>query len=177
MSLIDPGIDLLGLQHMGKLFLDLAFPFGFCLGTLFFSKITDTVRFIISKHGHNALLMQYIDDLIYCILQISNLLLDSLQELGLDISTKRLCPPDTKVICLGIQFDIDKSTISIPDKNIQELCQVIHTWSYKRVSTKNEGYFLNRMLQLLRDNSHNKNIELTQNLNKFQLTFPLNMGI
>ena len=28
-------------------------------------------------------------------------LLDLLQDLGLDISIKKLCPPSTKVICLG----------------------------------------------------------------------------
>ena len=63
---IDPGdIDLLGLQHRGKLYLDLSLPFGYCLGAFFFSKISDAVRYIISKNGHNALL-KYIDDLIYC---------------------------------------------------------------------------------------------------------------
>ena len=52
----------------------------------FFSKISDTVRFIMIKNGHNALL-KYIDDLIYCGLP-SNIgdsyqfLLDLLQDLG-----------------------------------------------------------------------------------------------
>ena len=33
---IDPGdIDLLGLQHRGKLYLDLSLPFGYCLGAFF----------------------------------------------------------------------------------------------------------------------------------------------
>ena len=33
-------VDLLGLQHRGKLFLDLSLPFGFHSGALFFSKVT-----------------------------------------------------------------------------------------------------------------------------------------
>ena len=54
---IDPGdIDLLGLQHRGKLYLDLSLPFGYCLGAFFFSKISNAVRFIMTKNGHNALL-------------------------------------------------------------------------------------------------------------------------
>ena len=83
---IDPGdIDLLGLQHRDKLYLDLSLPFGYRLGAFFFSKISDAVRYIMNKNGHNAL-MNYI----YCGLP-SNIrhsyqfLLDLLQDLGLDI--------------------------------------------------------------------------------------------
>ena len=63
---IDPGdIDLLGLQHRGKLSMDLSLPFGFRMGAFFFSKISNSLRYIMNKNGHNALL-NYIDDLIYC---------------------------------------------------------------------------------------------------------------
>ena len=50
---IDPGdIDLLALQHRGKLYLDLSLPFGFRLGAFLF-KISDSVRFIMNKSAHN----------------------------------------------------------------------------------------------------------------------------
>ena len=50
---IDPGdIDLLGLQHNGKMYLDLSLPFGFHLGAFFFSKISDSIRFIMNNNGH-----------------------------------------------------------------------------------------------------------------------------
>ena len=62
---IDPGdIDLLGLQHKDQLYLDLSVPFGYRLGSFFFSKISDSIRNIMANNGHNAL-MNYIDDLIY----------------------------------------------------------------------------------------------------------------
>ena len=115
---IDPGdIDLLGLQHRDKLYLDLSLPFGYRLGAFFFSKISDAVRYIMNKNGHNAL-MNYIDDLIYCGLP-SNIghsyqfLLNLLQDLGLDISTKKLCPPATNVISQWAKlhhFDIKMTT-------------------------------------------------------------------
>ena len=61
---IDPvDIDLLGLQHRGKLYLDLSRPFGIRLRAFFFSKISDSVRFIMNKNGHNAI---FIDGLMYC---------------------------------------------------------------------------------------------------------------
>ena len=63
---IDPrDIDLLGLQHKDQLYLDLSVPFGYCLGSFFFSKISDSIRYIMAKNGHSAL-MNCIDDLIYC---------------------------------------------------------------------------------------------------------------
>ena len=138
---IDPGdIDLLGLQHRGKLYLDLSLPFGYCLGAFFFSKISDAVRYIITKNGHNALL-NYIDDLIYCGLPSTidssyQFLLDLLQDFGLDISIKKLCPPDTRVVCLGILFNMVNRTISIADKKLQEICTVCHNWSDKRMVLK-----------------------------------------
>ena len=181
---IDPGdIDLLGLPHRDKLYLDLSLPFRYRLGAFFFSKISDAVKFIMNKNGHNAL-MNYIDDLIYCGLP-SNIgysykfLLDLLQELGLDISAKKLCPPSTKVICLGIMFDTVNRSISIPENKLQEICQTCNAWSDKGIVTKNElqsllglllyitkcvrpaRYFLNHMLQLLRDSHNDQNICLT----------------
>ena len=180
---IDPGdIDLLGL-HRDKLYLDLSLPFGYRLGAFFFSKISDAVRFIMNKNGHNALI-NYIDDLIYRGLPSNigysyNFLLDLLQDLGLDISVKKLCPPSTKVICLGIMFDTVNRSISIPDNKLQEIGQTCNAWSDKTIATKNElqsllglllyitkcvrpaRYFLNRMLKLLRDNHNNQNICLT----------------
>ena len=111
-------------------------------------------------------------------------MLDLLQDLGLDISIKKLCPPDTKVVCLGILFDTVNRTISIPDTKLQEICTVCQNWSDKRMVTKNElqsllglllyitkclkpaRYFLNRMLQLLRDNTDNSHICLTSDFFK-----------
>ena len=123
-----------------------------------------------NKNGQYALL-NYIDDLIYCGLPSTistsyQFLLDLLQELGLDISHKKLCPPSTKVICLGILFDTIHRTISIPDSKLQEICTVCNLWSDKRMVNKSDlqsllglllyitkcvkpaRFFLNRMLQL-----------------------------
>ena len=140
---IDPGdIDLLGLQHEDQLYLDLSVPFGYRSGSFFFSKISDSIRYIMANNGHNAPI-NYIDDLIYCGLpstvnQSYQFLLSLLQELGLDISEKKLCPPDTKVICLGILFDTVNRIISIPPDKQSEIVKVCHDWSDKKVVTKNQ---------------------------------------
>ena len=137
--------------------------------------------------------MNYIDDFIHCGLP-SNIglsykfLLDLLQDVGLDISVNKLCPPSTDVIL----FDTVNRTISIPDNKLQEICQMCNVWSDKRIVIKNElqslglllyitkcvrpaRYFLNHMLQLLRDNHNNQNICLTdeffKDLKWFQVFF------
>ena len=43
--------------------------------------------------------------------QACHSLLDLLQELGLEISQKKLNPPDTKVVCLGILIDTIQRTM------------------------------------------------------------------
>ena len=156
-----------------------------------------------NKNGHNALL-NYIDDLIYCGLPSNighsyKMLLDLLQDLGLDISVKKLSPPSTKVICLGIMFDKVNRTISIPDSKLQEICKMCNSWSDKRIVSKNElqsllglllyitkcvrpaTFFLNRMLQLLRENHNNSviclNEEFFKDLKWFQVFLTSYNGI
>ena len=96
---IDPGdIDLLGIHH-NKLFLDKSLPFGFLLGSKFFEKCSDAIRYIMSQAGHNGL-MNYIDDLLYVglpsqIWDSYHYLLKLLQDLGLEVSHSKLVPPAT----------------------------------------------------------------------------------
>ena len=95
--MIDLGdIELLGLRFRDKYYANLTLPFGFRLGSIFFSKLSDSIRYIMVHHGH-PYLHNYIDDLLYCglpskIHSAYEFLLQLLQELGLDISDKNLHP-------------------------------------------------------------------------------------
>ena len=40
-------------------------PFGYRHGSIFFEKLTDSIRYIMRKHGFNNL-FNYVNDLIYC---------------------------------------------------------------------------------------------------------------
>ena len=82
-----------------------------------------------NKNGFPGL-HNYIDDLINCGLLVNihkpyQFLMSLLQDLGLAISEKKLCPPSTKVVCLGILFDTTTRTMSIPPEKmfwISERC-------------------------------------------------------
>ena len=166
---IDPGdLDLLGFQHLDQYYLDLSLPIGYRLGSNFFQKISNSIRFIMTKNAFPGL-HNYIDDLVYCGL-LANIhkpyqfLIALLQDLGLAISDKKLCPPSTQVVCLGILFDTTTRTTSIPREKMSDIRNMCAGWSDKRVVSKNDlqsllgsllyitkcvrssRFFLNRML-------------------------------
>ena len=182
---VDPGdIDLLGFKVNNQYFLDLSVAFGYRNGSQIFQRCTDAIRYIMSQHGfHN--LHNYIDDLIYTGLPSEihasyAFLKHLLAQLGLDISMKKLVPPSTVVTCLGIQIDTVKRTLSIPEGKLQEIINLCKNWVSKTYCSKKDlqsllgsllyitkcvapaRAFLNRMLLLLRQNTHVSKILLTQ---------------
>ena len=86
---------------------------------LFFSIYP--TRFIMTQEGHK--IWNYIDDLL-CVSLPSKInhsysrLQSFLEELGLTVSTKKLVPPSTQVVCLGILIDTETFTVSIPSEKI-----------------------------------------------------------
>ena len=185
---IDPGdIDLLGIYHK-NLFLDGSLPFGFRLGSEFFERCSDAIRFIMKQHGRNAL-FNFIDDLIYVSLpskihESYEFLLYLLQELGLEISESKLVQPSTQVICLGILVDTVNRTISIPPDKLQDIKNICKSWVNKTTCTKNQfqsllgsllyitkcikpaRFFLNHMLQILRSQGHISRFQLSSSFYK-----------
>ena len=134
------------------------------------------------NNGHNSLL-NYIDDLIYTALPSTihdsyQFLLDLLQQLGLDISSKKLHPPSTQAVCLGTLFDTVTRTITIPPDKLQEVIHICKNWDNKAMCTKNNlqsllgsllyvskcvrhaRVFLNCMLQVLKEQTHKSIITL-----------------
>ena len=181
---IDPeDLDLLGLHH-GSYYLDGSLAFRFRHGSFFFQKCSDAIRYIMKKFGYPNLL-NYIDDLIYIGLPSNiqasyDFLLQLLQDLGLEISSSKPVAPSTAVVCLGILVGSVNQTISIPHEKLQEIVKLCCSWKNKKFCTKNQlqsllgsllyitkcvrpaRFFLNRMLQLLRDNHTKNNIRLTE---------------
>ena len=118
---IDPrDIDLLGIKFKDKYFIDRSVPFGYKNGSQIFQRCGDAIQFTMQQNGFPHL-FNYIDELIHTGLP-SNIhnsfkfLLKLLQDLGLEISHKKLVAPHTSVTCLGIEIDTVARTLSIPHK-------------------------------------------------------------
>ena len=169
---VDPGdIDLLGLKQ-DVYFIVQSVPFGYRHGSIFFEKVTNSIRYIMRKHGFNNL-FNYVDHLIYCDLpskfyEAYQFLLQLLPKLGLEINKKKLIPPTTSMICLGILVDSQAQTMSVPPEKLTCITDMCHEWQNKKVCSKRQlqsllgsllfiskcvrpaRVFLNRMLEFLR---------------------------
>ena len=71
-------------------------------------------------------LYNYIDDLVHTGLPDDfydsyNILIQLLQELGLDISQSELVAPTTCAVCLGIEINTINKTLKILYKKLQEI--------------------------------------------------------
>ena len=186
---VDPAdIDLLGIKFDQKYYIHRSIPFGFCHGSQIFQRCTDAIRHIMASNGFHTF-FNYIDDLIYIGLpseiQTSfQFLINLLQHLGLHISTKKLVPPATSVVCLGILIDSVNKTVSIPPDKLSQINAMCRDWNDKTYCSKKDlqsllgsllyitkcvksaRYFFNRVLYLLRHNHTNSKILLTAEFKK-----------
>ena len=103
-----------------KYFLTLACHLG--SGTVVASfRVSDVIRFIMKQKGHS--IINYIDDLIGYALpsqaqKAFKDLCDTLTELGLAISVKKLVSPNMVVTCLGVDIDTTKVTVAVPPEKL-----------------------------------------------------------
>ena len=111
----------LGIQWDGMYFLDQSVAFGWTHGSAAFQMVSDAVTFIMQQHG--AKVFAYIDDYI----GISEAcdarrhfddLHALLLRLGLPINQQKLSPPSKTLICLGVQIDIPKASLSIDHEKL-----------------------------------------------------------
>ena len=178
---IDPAdTKLLGLYWKGSYYLEKHLCFGFKQGSQLFQHISDSVRYIMAQNGFFVL--SYIDDyMMYgneanCKRAFERLTI-LLQELGFTIKVKKNVLPTTKMICLGILMDSNSLTMSIPPEKLGQIKNLIKNWDFKTSCTKNQlqsllgsllyiskcvkysKFFLNRLLQTLRDHSKEKIIK------------------
>ena len=102
-----------------------------------------------------------------------------LARLGLDVSERKLVSPSTKVTCLGIKIDSVAKTVSIPKEKMKRVHVMLQDWQTKLFASKQQlqsllgnllyihkcvkpaRIFVNRMLEVLRQNFDKRSITLT----------------
>ena len=181
---IDPSDALkLGISWENKYFIDAAAAFGWVHGTAAFELCTSAISAFLSKN--DIIMYPYIDDCVF-ILNSHNALekfqfaYSLIEGLGLPINPNKVAYPNKCVSCLGIRVDIDKNTISIEPEKIAEIHTHCIEASRKIYLTKRAfqsllgklfyihkcvapaRFFMNRMLELFRNNSHKSRIKLSK---------------
>ena len=61
-----------------------------------------------------------------------------MQELGLTVSDKKLIPPSTQVVCLGVPIDTEKGTVPIPPEKLRLTNDMVREWLTKKMCTKRQ---------------------------------------
>ena len=184
---VDPmDYDLLGVNG-GDTYIDTRIPFGSRHGSQFFQRASDAVRHIMRQR--DVSIINYIDDFLgYGTPSIAkrsyDALLDVMTQLGIAINEKKLVPPTTKAICLGILIDTVEGTVAIPPEKLKDIRHMVHEWKGKQFCTKRQlqsllgtllyihkcvkpaRCFLNRMLETLRNASNPARITLLDDFHR-----------
>ena len=104
-------------------------------------RITSAVCFICEAEGHHTL--SYLDDFIGVAppdtaWQAYEHCGHLLEELGLEESPTKDCPPSTIATCLGVQFDTVQMTMSVTQERLAEIESLLSVWSVRGSATKSE---------------------------------------
>ena len=65
-------------------------------------------------------------------------LLQLLPNLGLDINKKKLVPPTTFMICLGILVNSETRTMSVPPEKLESITAMCYEWQNKKSCSKRQ---------------------------------------
>ena len=112
--------NLLGL-HFNSYYIDIGLPFGFIHRSAIFQRLSDAIRYMMSKKGFQV--TNYIDDIIVQANpsqadKSSEALYSLLGELGLYVTVKKLIHLTTRASCLGVIKDTTQFTISVPEEKL-----------------------------------------------------------
>jgi len=139
---VDPkDIPLLGFSVDNKLYFHTRVPFGLRSATMMCQRITKAVIYILTQEGYLADV--YIDDF-YGVERPEvataafNIMTILLQELGLEASPSKDQLPNTQMLVLGVWFNTDDMTISVPEFRFLELKSEINRWLQLDTATKHD---------------------------------------
>ena len=173
---VDPrDYSYLGFTHNGRLYFDIAPPFGLHSATMMCQRTTSAVTFMFSSLGFAC--TNYIDDFggaevpansTQAFTALDHLLLD----LGLQSSPDKDSPPSTSMVFLGVLFNTDDMTISVTPERVSDLlsqCQaalstsslsvanlrsLLGVMSFVTACVRPARIFMNGLLNGLRTNLH-----------------------
>ena len=133
---VNPGdIHLLGYKWRGHAYFDRVLTMGLRSVAYMCMQTTSAIAYICKDIGIDIL--NYLDDLAGCESpEISwdafNNLGHILDQCGFEESVEKACPPNT----LGILFDTNNLTISIDEKRIAEISELVLDWLTKQFCNK-----------------------------------------
>ena len=139
---VDPaGIHLLGYKWRGHVYFDRVLNMVLRYAAYMCMRTTYAIAYICKDIGIDIL--NYLDNLAGCespekSWDAFNNLGHILDRCGFEESVEKACPPNTKIIFVGILLDAKKLTISIDEQRLAEISQLVLNWLTKQVCNKKE---------------------------------------
>jgi hypothetical protein len=121
---------------------DSRLPFGASLSCRIFQSLTDAIVRMLKKRGIQSI--GYIDDfLLICDDFVSceralKVAVELIQSLGLSINWDKVGGPARSITFLGVLVNCENRTLSLPDKKLAEVKQLVAQWVTKKKATKRE---------------------------------------
>lgn len=133
---------LLGMQWENQIYIDTALPFGLRSAPKIFSAISDTLEWILLRHGMSSCL-HYLDDFLTMGEATSGdcgrnlaLMLRICEILGLPIAKHKVEGPTTELEFLGIIFDTVRMLMRLPLEKLERLKLLLAQWLEKKAAKK-----------------------------------------
>ena len=133
---------LLGIKVGEDYFFDRRLPFGARMSSFAMQMAADFIVRALRKRGVKA--HMYLDDVVIISpnTQVANRQYDEtlrlIESLGLQVAQKKLQPPAPRVTWLGIQFDTENNTLSIPNPKLEEIKRCMAAAAKRTTITKKQ---------------------------------------
>lgn len=127
---------LLGIKHLGKVYLDRCPPFGCRSSSAACQRVANALVYIMAGNDHHCL--AYLDDFSGCHASVTtaqagfDAFVRLTDHLGLKLSHQKCTPPSTVVEWLGYKIDTNFMTISIPQQKMNEVIEECSKWLNRR---------------------------------------------
>ena len=120
--------------------IDTRLPFGASMSPGVFQRLTSSVQRMMRRRGFCVLV--YLDDFLVlaetaedCFVAFT-VLVDLLQKLGFTINWDKVVFPCQRLTFLGVLIDSVNRTVALPEDKLQNLRELLLTWSTKKRATK-----------------------------------------
>ena len=186
---VDPGDwPLLGFVHDGKYYVDVCPPFGLRTSAMCMQRTTEAISWMHRQLGYIS--RPYLDDFggAEPTEQQADRALNALQgimgELGVREAVSKICRPATRMTWLGLEYDSELMTITIPKDKMAEIMEILREWQGRVRATQRDmqkllgllqfvagvapptRVFTNRMLNELRETPKRGSVSLTLEFKK-----------
>ena len=144
---------LLGFGHRGSYYLDICPPFGLKTSAMCMQRTSQAICYIHGRRGYYT--RAYLDDFggAEAAEATAQRALGALQgvmrDLGVKEAEAKICQPARVMIWLGISFDTEKMTMSVPEDKLAEVMRTVREWQGKGRASRKEMQSLLGLLQFV----------------------------